>query len=1050
MSTDTGFITNEEGNKLVDRFNKLLDKTQLFDCLVGYFYVNGFYKLENSLENVEKIRIIVGMGVDKKTFELIDEANEFVSQVELKETIQENIVKDLDSSENNQKIEDSVNKFLSWINSGKLEIRAYKKRSIHSKVYIMTLNEDQVDDGHIITGSSNLTAPGLIGNLEFNVELKDKRDYLEALNIFEKLWDESEDVSEDYVTTITKNTWLNDTITPYELYLKFLYEYFGERIDTDIIELDDRYQPDRYVQYQYQVDAVIQALNILKEHNGVFISDVVGLGKTYMGTLLIQQLKGKTLVIAPPTLVDETNPGGWTRILSDFDIVPHVKSKGMLKQILEREDLKMYSNVLIDEAHMFRNQDTQQYEYLGDICRGKKVILVSATPFNNSPEDLLSLIKLFQNSHKSTLPNPKVRDLEAYFKRISDTLKSINKEENPEEYDRVSIEITSDIRENILEYLMVRRTRNDIKKYYKDDLEKQNVTFPKVNNPIPITYEFDENLNEIFDTSLEIITKNITYAKYTPLSDKYFKEPESRYQSSQKMMANFIKILLVKRLESGVASFKKSIDNCVNIHRQVIDTYKNEGLFITTQNYSQKVIKLLECEDFEAIEELISKGKAKEYKREQFNNRFLTDLEKDLNLFEYIQKLWMDVDTEDNKYPKNVELVKLLNTELKNKKVIIFTEFIDTADYLEEKIKKECTDKVINYTGKSSKEDHDKVIDNFDDNVDKERQKDDYDILISTDVLSHGVNLHRSNIIINYDIPWNPTKIMQRVGRIDRLSTSFNEIFIYNFFPTAPIEENIGIESLVQDKINKFINLLGTDSAILTEEPIKSYDLFRRLSGNLEDNEEVDDYLYYLAFIRSIRDDENQRELYNKIEKLPNKARVTRNGEKSLISLIKSNKFKKIIKSTPDGTEELSFIEAVNEFKAEENEKSILADEEYYEYLHRNLSFFEEIMEYSKIKLKRPEETLRQYLNIALTQDELMSEYEKNYLNKLLGLLEQGSLRKREISNVNKNLKGVMDPHMIYIKVREILNDELMNIQLMEEEDENITYQVLLSEYKKL
>lgn len=258
MSTDTRFITNESGNKLVDRFTDILDKSQFFDCLVGYFYVNGFYKLEDSLEDVEKIRIIVGMGIDKRTFELIDEANEFVSQGELKETVRDNIVKDWDSSENSQNVENSVNKFVSWLESGKLEIRAYKKRSIHSKVYIMTLNSNQMDVGRVITGSSNLTAPGLIGNLEFNVELKDKSDYDEASRIFNKLWNESEDVSEDYITTITRDTWLNDSITPYELYLKFLYEYFGERIDTDITKLDERYKPDRYVQYQYQIDMLFR------------------------------------------------------------------------------------------------------------------------------------------------------------------------------------------------------------------------------------------------------------------------------------------------------------------------------------------------------------------------------------------------------------------------------------------------------------------------------------------------------------------------------------------------------------------------------------------------------------------------------------------------------------------------------------------------------------------------------------------------------------------------------------------------------------------------
>ena len=207
--------------------------------------------------------------------------------------------------------------------------------------------------------------------------------------------------------------------------------------------MDIEYFPPNFKYLDYQRDAVLDAKEKIKEYGGVFLSDVVGLGKTYMGALLAQQLKGTTLVIAPPSLIDEHNPGGWKRVLRDFEVKSIVESKGKLDQILNKYESNLYQNVIIDESHEFRNEETQQYEYLSKICKGKNVILISATPFNNSPIDLLSQIKLFQPAHRSTLPNPKVRDLENYFKRLDKRQKSINKDENPELYLKVSKEISS-------------------------------------------------------------------------------------------------------------------------------------------------------------------------------------------------------------------------------------------------------------------------------------------------------------------------------------------------------------------------------------------------------------------------------------------------------------------------------------------------------------------------------------------------------------------------------------------------------------------------------
>jgi len=1041
----TNFITNEDGHHLSTKLNNVLKKSSEFDCLVGYFYISGYHMLEDELDKQNHIRILVGMGVDNKTFEALEKnKKERIADKEFLETTQSNISKEMANSENSIDVENGVKNFLTGLKSGKIEVRAYKKRSIHSKLYIMTYRDDPDSPGEVITGSSNFTAPGLSYNLEFNVQLRNDADYEFALDKFNELWEESTDVTSDYINTISNDTWITENITPYEMYLKFIYSYLYEKIDNDIVDFEDTYHPPDFKQLEYQTDAVVQAKAILEEHNGVFLSDVVGLGKTYMGALLLQQLKGRTLVIAPPSLIDKHNPGGWTRVLEDFEIVPYVHSTGKLEEILQIYSHDSYRNVLIDESHIFRNEDTDRYDLLSQICRGKKVILVSATPFNNSPKDLLSQIKLFQNSHSSSLPEPRVNNLEQYFKDLMKNLNNIDKNTDHELYEKESQRVTEDIREHILKHLMVRRTRSDISKYYAEDLKKNHMEFPKVNTPHQVLYTFDEKLNKIFDDSLEIITNQLTYAKYTPLSEKYAVNPVNQYQSSQRMMANFIKILLVKRLESGIASFKKSIDNSINTHKQVIKAFEENKIFISSKTYNKKVYDLIEQEEIETIDRLIKEGKdIKKYHAKEFKKEFLIDLKHDLKLFQEIRQLWKDVD----KYPKNQELINMLNNELKNKKIIIFTEFIDTADFLENLIKEEATTRVFKYTGNSTEEDHKTVIYNFDANIKENNQENNYDILITTDVLSHGVNLHRSNIIINYDIPWNPTKIMQRVGRVERLGTKFDEIDIYNFFPTAKIEGEINLTQIAQDKVNNFIKLLGIDSQLLTEEPIESYDLFKKLNAKLDDTEEIESELKYLRIIRNIRD--NNPKLYRKIEKIPKKARVTRtaNNEK-LISLFKSDKYKKIIKTENDKTTEINFFEAVKEFETTPEEKQIKTNDEYFTYLHENLKEFEKIIKQAnKLELTQPEKTVMKKIKYALGRKQELTQYEKEYMHKLEKLIKQGSITRNEIKNIKKRIDKEKDVHQIYQQINIVLNRDVMKTKIIETEKDNKKTEMMLSEY---
>ena len=348
MSGDLTFITNQANQSLRDRFVTLIKHTRFFDCLVGYFYSSGFNSLYKSLEETEKIRILVGISIDKRTFDLMQQSkiDQVLSHKEIKDIYCFKVVNEMEKSPDSFDVQESVQKFIEWLKSGRLEIRAYPEQNIHAKLYIMTFKEGTMDVGRIITGSSNFTQSGLKENIEFNVELKGRSDYEFAKKKFEELWETSVDVSQKYIATVRNKTWLNDKITPYELYLKFLYEYLKEKINIDKDELFKAYFPENFMELEYQDDAVRDAKMKLGAYGGVFISDVVGLGKTYIAAMLAQQLDGGTLVIAPPFLISKDNPGSWRNIFFEFGVrQAEFESIGMLDKVIDRGTEK-YKNVI--------------------------------------------------------------------------------------------------------------------------------------------------------------------------------------------------------------------------------------------------------------------------------------------------------------------------------------------------------------------------------------------------------------------------------------------------------------------------------------------------------------------------------------------------------------------------------------------------------------------------------------------------------------------------------------------------------------------------------
>ncbi len=1021
MSSDLTFITNEAGKSLRDRFGVLLgDDTRFFDCLVGYFFISGFHKLHTALTTTEKIRILIGIKTDRAAYDLIQTAKgqqklDLESHAQVRERVPGEILNELEKSGDSSDIENGVRKFVEWIKSGKLEIRAYPSERLHAKLYIMTFHEGDRDKGRVITGSSNLTEAGLQDNLEFNVELKNRSDYDFALAKFNELWSKSVDVTKDYVTAIEINS-PYALFTPYELYLKFLYEYFRGELNLPD-EIEDMYLPAGFMKLKYQAEAVLNARKVLDEYGGAFLSDVVGLGKTYMSALLARDINEPCLVIAPPHLLDEHNPGSWRNVFREFGVKGYLcESIGNLESLLDR-DLQKFTTVFIDESHRFRTEDTQSYEKLAQICRGKRVVLVSATPLNNTPQDILSQIKLFQPGKNSTIPN--IRNLEAFFGALRRRLKGLDRQRDREVYFRIVQENARETREKILKYLMIRRTRTEIEKYYGEDLKRQGLKFPEVANPEPLFYKFNKIEAEVFDETIRVLTHDLKYARYMPLN-YYTGERDEQEIQSQFNLAKFMKILTVKRLESSFTAFLSTLGRFIRTYERVISEF-HKGHFFISKKHIAKIFELLESDNQEGIDRLLEDEKAERLSAKDFLPAFITDLEGDLKALKAIRNHWKKI-TRDPKWESFRDILKKTPL-LKSGKVIIFTESKETADYLAAKIRDEVDPKILLFTGESHQNVREDVTANFD--AKAYRPKDDYRILVATEVLAEGVNLHRSNIVINYDIPWNPTRLIQRVGRVNRVDTKFDSIHTYNFFPTDEGNDLIKLREAAEAKIHAFIQMLGADARLLTEgEEIVSHDLFAKwnskqtITGEDEDEETE---LKFLTEIRAVRD--KQPELFERIKRLPKKARSSRTiapqpevqSFPALLSYFRQGRLDKFFLGAGGSqpTAELDFMTAAKILKPDDpKEPRQSIPREFYDLLDRNKAAF---VTATTADAEHAASTHRGSPNDAYILKRLkdktvrlcpqFTEDDEEFIGKVIRLLEDGALPKATAKKVAAALK---------------------------------------------
>lgn len=1023
VHTDLKFFTNEPERDLYSRFAAILkSNTQFFDVLVGYFRASGFFKMYEALEQVEKIRILIGLNVDRYTVKIIDRVNDeakyaAISTADGKEIIADEIEKEFESAASSAQVEKGVRVFMDWLKSGKLEMRMYTEAPIHAKVYIMRKDQEKVPDtfGSVITGSSNFSEAGLVNNLEFNVELKDYADVKFALDKFEELWAQSTDIRDTYIEAVEQHTWMRDDITPYQLYLKTLYEFFKEEINADK-ENFETLLPEGYMRLQYQIDAVTQARQKLDAYNGVFISDVVGLGKTYICAMLANSFNRNAykLIVCPPVLVDY-----WRSVLQEFDVARYdVESIGKLDKIIVKGTDK-YSYVFVDEAHRFRNSGTEAFTELHQICRGKKVILISATPINNYTSDVENQIYLFQAKQSGTING--IKNIEGFFRGLN--AKLAKKPKGSAAYMEQLRENSEIIRDKLIREVMIRRTRSEIQQYYADDLAKQGLTFPKAGSPEKIIYSFDEETDDAFSQTINII-KDFKYARYTPLLYLKDKKKYATMLTAQRNMGGFMKGILVKRLESSFYAFRKTLERFIESYEKFIEMSKTGKIYISKK---VNVYDLLDDGNTEKLMYLIEQQDVMEFETKEFSSQFFRDLQADLAQLKSMQFIWSLIgnDPKLNEFKRNLTT----NPLMKGKKAIVFTESTETAQYLYEELKEIYGERIIYFSGQSSAALKVEIEDSFNPKF-KNKNNDKYDLLITTDVLAEGINLHRANVLVNYDLPWNPTRIMQRVGRINRVGTEYDRIYVFNFFPTAQSKKQMPLEERILEKLQAFHDTLGEDFKYLSDdEEVSSKKLFSDLTADLDGEEEsTNPELAYLAIIRQIRD--NDPKLFSMIKRLPKKAKAGKSSEKvsedSTVTFIRQGALKTFFVSSGAETKQLSFVQAIDLIKAEPDDAKVSVSSKFYEHFDSNSTAFdqmlvaEEEVSTEKVMVAGNDAKIIRLLKAMKTEPRLTDDQEQT-IEKLIMLWENGEIPAKVSKDVMKKSKVVGDVLELYYEILKLV-----------------------------
>jgi hypothetical protein len=881
--SDLFIVDNSDSDWKVHRY--LFDWCRLskaIDVATGFFEIGGLLALDGAWQTVPKIRILMGDEISKRTKKAFTDGLAAISQR-------------LDNSIELEKRKDDFLKgvpaIVAALASGQIQCRVYRKDKFHAKAYI-THAEMEVVGSAALVGSSNLTYPGLCDNVELNVQITGAQ--VSALQEwYDRHWDDAEDVTPDILRVMERHT---KARTPFEVWAKALFEYAKDRGPSP-----DQWDQELSVIFpqlaKYQRDAYKNLVEIAGRYGAAFLCDGVGLGKTYVGLMIIERMiseAGKRVVLFSPKAAREDV---WDPIIQK--LLPHLHSDFQPLVSYSHTDLQRTGKwpermartlkdadvIVIDEAHHFRNpgvagegeKEMSRYrkfqQYLNQAGgRPKQVFFLTATPINNSIHDFRHILGLVTHGNQAYFTeggrNLGIHNLQSHFNQLE---KKFHQHSLQETDIFEALRQSTDGREIFTE-LVVQRSRGYVRESQK--LEANNsVLFPTREAPRVAAYQLKVTYGRLLEAVAMAFNREkplFALAIYNPISYLVTPPDEDDFDAGrQKQVVALIRTLFLKRFESSAKAFEMSCWRLLHrllvwaeVHAESthdkhrLDRWKTKHSKLMEQVGHTPVKQGMFWADDEDAEEFISdehRDAVEKLHPETYRvGDMLDDTIDDLEQIAEFLKLVQDVRPErDSKLSALAKLLKD-DPDLAGKKVIIFTEFAETAKYLETNLRDRGFTRMERIDGNSSQRQRSAVIHRFApfyNNNGATRIDDEIEILIATDVLAEGLNLQDANRLINFDLHWNPVRLMQRIGRVDRrmnpeiekaiitrhpeLKGTRNKVIYWNFLPPDELETLLGIYNRVNRKTLVISRSFGIEGKKLLK-PDDDFDPVKEINEQFE------------------------------------------------------------------------------------------------------------------------------------------------------------------------------------------------------------------------
>ena len=895
------------------------DVSKQMDIATGYLEIGGLLELDTNWQKLDKIRIILGNEVTKRTKDVIDTA---VSAILAR------LHNSINGEHEKNEFLTGVPAILDALKSGKIECRVFDKSKFHAKAYITYFRDEyknqfiqamNIPAGYALVGSSNFTKAGLTQNIELNVQVNHDVEQLQEW--FEKMWCQGEDITDAVLKVIENHC---KEYSPFDVYLRSMYEYFKSREET-VSEWENNDSVIYSGLSQYQKDGYNSLVEIADKYSGAFLCDGVGLGKTFVGLMLIERYvkkERKNVVLIVPAAarisVWETTIKKYIPEILDgfypFKIINHTdllleKNQNLMDQIAEQAEI-----IVIDEAHHFRNRASNRYQKLFDMMgmgNQKKMFMLTATPINNSFMDLQHLIELFTHRKDDYFAGAPlgIHSLSGHFKKMENCLREQVGGSVSENVDASEDIFRSDM---LVNELVVQRSRAYVKKSLSS-AEGDKVLFSNRQAPTVANYSLKKSYGKLIDdfvNSFDRVDKEtgksqpiLALAVYSPYEDEYYIGDKSKIDQivsgNRRQVVNLIRQLLLKRFESSIAAFEET---CIRIYYRMycfVKEFRSQGnvrqidrLLVHQADVIAYVEKYITeniqstLEEFEDdLPEYVWDSTDSPVNIDDFDiGAMLDDTIVDMEILaEFIDDI-MNFDS--NNDDKIRELKRILDEDehIKNKKVIIFTEYRSTARYVFNELKKAGYDGLFEIDGQSKGDRHDMVVrfSPYYNDASSASINDEIRVLIATDVLAEGLNLQDAQCLINYELHWNPVRLMQRIGRVDRRRNSEIEAkllfdhpelaedranaYYWNFLPPTELEKLLSLYRIVTQKTLRISKTFGIEGKKLLT-PDDDFEALKEFNSQYEGSTSTEEEMA-LAYQELIQ---NNPDYINSVKMLPQK-----------------------------------------------------------------------------------------------------------------------------------------------------------------------------------